>query len=143
MMSLAKSPRLVGRLSADGTATLDADNTSSVNVTDSRGHWPVEASPDVGTSRSASESGAEEDYESVQHSAAEIVEGGKGGGFEEQPVHGKSKLSARRPDPTRLKSIPITLDRLAEKGKYVLTADKSALREILKLSIERVSRLFE
>ncbi|EPE27827.1 MBOAT family protein [Glarea lozoyensis ATCC 20868] len=111
-MSVAESPRLVGR-------------------------WSVEASPDVGTSRSTSESGGEENYESVQHSAAEIVEGGKGGGLEEKLVHGKNELSVGRPGPMRLKSIPITLDRLTEKGKYVLTADKTALREILKLSIER------
>ncbi|PMD44299.1 MBOAT family protein [Hyaloscypha variabilis F] len=42
-----------------------------------------------------------------------------------------------RPGPPRLKSIPVTLNKLNEKGRYILTADDDALREILRTGIER------
>jgi hypothetical protein len=108
---LGESSHLVGQLSADGSASLQA--------------------VEIAASGSTSESGSEEDYDAIQTNPATIMEGAKG----------STSFSVAPPGPTRLRSIPFTLNKLEEKGKYALTADKDALREILKMSIERVSRV--
>ena len=97
-----------------------------------------------------SELSSEEDYDALKHDPEAIIAGGKGGGFVAE-TNGKTldanknksyeeiKVPSRsRPGPTRLKSIPVTLNKLKEKGKYILTADDEALREILRIGIERV-----
>jgi sterol O-acyltransferase len=97
----------------------------------------------------ASESASEEDYDAFRHDPMAIVAGGKGGGFETtnrkaSDANGSKTYelltvsSDSRPSPTRLKSIPVTLNKLKEKGRYILTADNEALREILRTGIERV-----
>jgi sterol O-acyltransferase len=96
----------------------------------------------------ASSDASEEDYDSLKHDPLAIIGGAKGGGFvssgvpsppdvgnKKQPLETSSNS---RPTPTRLKSIPITLNKLEERGRYVLTADDEAVKEILKLGIERV-----
>ena len=102
-------------------------------------------------SDTASETASEEDYDAMKHDPSAVVAGGKGGGF----THGAktpdtdktyeelavTSLKPPRPGPPRLKSIPVTLNKLKEHGRYVLTADDDALREILKLGIERVRLL--
>jgi sterol O-acyltransferase len=97
-----------------------------------------------------SESASEEDYDAFRHDPMAIVAGGKGGGFE-ATTNGKTSYangsktyellkvpSNSRPSSIRLKSIPVTLNKLKEKGRYILTADDEALREILRTGIERV-----
>lgn len=103
---------------------------------------------------------SEEDYDTLRHDPATVVGGGKGGGYTEDEksrintsesgsrdiVNGngyKSYESLKgpsrtRPNTPRLKSIPVTLNKLKEKGKYILTADDEALKEILKTGLERV-----
>jgi sterol O-acyltransferase len=83
-----------------------------------------------------------------------VVAGGKGGGFEgatsgpavetngSKAYQSLKVPSNSRPGPPRLKSIPVTLNKLKEKGRYILTADDDALREILKTGIERVIGIF-
>ncbi|KAE9378053.1 hypothetical protein N431DRAFT_328731 [Stipitochalara longipes BDJ] len=78
-----------------------------------------------------------------------VVAGGKGGGFEGAAngnvveTNGSKTYESlkgptnSRPGPARLKSIPVTLNKLKEKGRYILTADDDALREILRIGIER------
>lgn len=137
-MSSDKSSQLIGNVNSDGTATLGADGTAFINLTDSRSnHFPTAAS-DILTSKSASESGNEEDYDSLQQTSTAVLQQATGDGLEEVSRGQKDNLAVR-PAPTRLRSIPIVLDRLEEKGKYVLTADKNAIREILKMGLERVS----
>lgn len=103
------------------------------------------------SSDGGSESQSEEDYDALKHDPTAMVAGGRGGGFAEE-LNGKEVVnrtveksfeeikssSKSRPGATRLKSIPITLNRLKEKGRYILTADDDALREILRIGIERV-----
>jgi sterol O-acyltransferase len=81
-----------------------------------------------------------------------VVAGGEGGGFENgtaAETNGSKKYeslkspSNSRPSPARLKSIPVTLNKLKEKGRYILTADDDALRQILMSGIERVQTMSE
>lgn len=106
---------------------------------------------------------SEEDYDNLKHDPAAVVGGGKGGGYEEvEASHSMPELNGisnghsnangnglknyealktdthKRPGVPRLKSIPVTLNKLKEKGRYILTADDEALREILKSGLERV-----
>lgn len=133
--SLSEPAHLVGQLNADGTASLQAGNAASLRL-------PRPGSPNAAinavASESTSESGSEEDYDAIQHDPATIIEGSEGGGFEEK--HQGVSLATPRPVATRLQSIPITLNRSGEKGKYVLTAEEEALKEVLRMSIERVGR---
>ncbi|PMD25227.1 MBOAT family protein [Hyaloscypha hepaticicola] len=75
-----------------------------------------------------------------------VVAGGEGGGFENgtaAETNGSKTYellkspSNSRPSSARLKSIPVTLNKLKEKGRYILTADDDALRQILMSGIER------
>jgi sterol O-acyltransferase len=135
-----ESSQLVGQLNCDGIASLKTQSTAFVNLTDSGIRQLPTAAGDIATSGSTTESGGEEDYDAIQTNPATIVDGAEGGGIEGKLSRQRTSFSVAPPGPTRLKSIPITLNKLEEKGKYVLTADKKALREILKMSIERVSR---
>jgi sterol O-acyltransferase len=156
--SLDKAPQLVGRLNSDGIASLEAD---SAYVLPSRSDPPrslklaLDAAVEAGRSSStdtASETASEEDYDALKHDPMVVVVGGKGGGFvadsdgkitpESSSEKAYEELEVpklkRRSGPARLKSIPVTLNKLKEKGRYVLTADDDALREILRMGIERV-----
>jgi sterol O-acyltransferase len=154
--SIDKVPQLVGQLNSDGVASLEADHTyaqprrlepprSMKMALDA-----VEGSRRNSSADSTSESASEEDYDAFRHDPMAVVAGGRGGGFEAAtngaPVEangGKVYEALKvppnsRPGPPRLKSIPVTLNKLKEKGRYILTADDDALREILKTGIERV-----
>ena len=156
--SLDNAPQLVGQLNSDGIASLEADSTYTLP---SRSNPPrslklaLDAAVESGRSSStdtASETASEEDYDALKHDPMAVVVGGKGGGFEADsdgkisPQSSSEKAyeelkvpkSKVRPGPTRLKSIPVTLNKLKEKGRYILTADDDALREILRMGIERV-----
>lgn len=141
----------------DGIAHLQPDSTSPPtgkvepprslkNALDAAAGSRGDSSSDAGT-----ESQSEEDYDALRHDPNAIVVGGKGGGFAEE-ANGKGAVkqhveksfeeiksaSKSRPKASRLKSIPITLNRLQEEGRYILTADDDALKEILRIGIERV-----
>lgn len=95
----------------------------------------------------------------MKHEAEAVVVGARGGGFVAETnessdvavVNGMTVINGEktykdinagprsRPGPTRLKSIPVTLNKLKEKGRYILTADDESLQEILKAGMERVS----
>jgi len=157
--SMDKVPQLVGQLNADGTASLKADDT----YTQPRRAEPprsmkmalgaLDSSRRNSSADSASESASEEDYDAFRHDPMAVVAGGKGGGFEGaangngvETNGNKTYESVKvptnsRPGPARLKSIPVTLNKLKEKGRYILTADDDALREILRTGIERVNRI--
>jgi sterol O-acyltransferase len=157
--SLDKAPQLVGQLNEDGIAHLQEDMNYKAPTRDSHPRSlkaALEAVTDSGRSTgsddTASDTASEEDYDSMRHDPTAVVVGGKGGGFHAathgartpevgktyEGVKGLSKKS--RPTPMRLKSIPVTLNKMSEHGRYVLTADDEALREILKLGIERVGK---
>ena len=153
--TLDKAPQLVGQLHADGIASLHEDTTYSPPK-GSRAPRSLKAALDAvagsglssNASDTASETASEEDYDAMKHEPSAVVAGGKGGGFThgaKTPDLGKSyeELKApfskkSKPTPPRLKSIPVTLNKLNERGRYVLTADDDSLRELLKLGIERV-----
>lgn len=96
----------------------------------------------------ATSESSEEDYDALKPEASAVIVGGKGGGFnaEAKPqaaangtrTYEELKLPAKkRPVPSRLKSIPVTLNKLQGEGRYILTADDETLREILRDGIER------
>jgi sterol O-acyltransferase len=154
--SLDKVPQLVGQLNSEGIASLEADHT----YTQPRRSEPprslkialdaVDGSRRNSSADSTSESASEEDYDAFRHDPMAVVAGGKGGGFEgatngtaaetngSKTYESLKVPSNLRPGPARLKSIPVTLNKLKEKGRYILTADDDALREILSTGIERV-----
>lgn len=155
--SIDNVPQLVGQLDADGIANLQADHTYSQPR---RAEAPrslkmaldaAQSSRKTSSADSASESASEEDYDTFRHDPMAVVADGKGGGFEGNGMpaetNGSTKYeslrvpSSSRPGPPRLKSIPVTLNKLKEKGRYILTADDDALREILRIGIERVTCL--
>ncbi|KUJ15743.1 MBOAT-domain-containing protein [Mollisia scopiformis] len=157
--SIDKVPQLVGQLNADGIASLEAD---PAYAKPSRSNPPrsLKTALDAATDSRRNSSGdttsetSEEDYDNLKHDPAAVVGGGKGGGYEEEVVRTQStpeldgngnghksyealKVPHTRPGAPRLKSIPVTLNKLKEKGRYILTADDEALRDILKSGIER------
>ncbi|KAH8685930.1 MBOAT, membrane-bound O-acyltransferase family-domain-containing protein [Tricladium varicosporioides] len=154
--SLDKASQLVGQLGPGGIASLKADESSA---------WPsrlgaprslkaafdaVKDSRRENLTDTTSETASEEDYDSLNHDPAVLAEGAKGGGLVLE-TNGRSTVSPgvksfgsiktpstkSRPGPVRLKSIPVTLNKLKEKGRYILTADDDALREILRAGMER------
>lgn len=155
--SLDKAPQLVGQLDSDGIANLHED-TTYISPTNPGAPRSLKAALEAvaGSGRStnwsdtASETASEEDYDAMKHDPSAVVVGGKGGGFVAKAHESttqdtgktyegvKSPSSKSRPAPMRLKSIPVTLNKLKEHGRYVLTADDDALSGILKLGIERV-----
>ncbi|KAI9048651.1 hypothetical protein LZ554_007482 [Drepanopeziza brunnea f. sp. 'monogermtubi'] len=147
--------QLVGRLGSDGIASLQADTSYAR-------HGPsnpprslkvaLEAAGRSGSSTYTTSESSEEDYDALKHEPTAVIVGGKGGGFDESEktseesdivVNGKrtyEEIKAApkaRPAPRRLKSIPVTLNKMKEKGMYILTADDDTLREILRSGIER------
>jgi sterol O-acyltransferase len=156
--SIDKVPQLVGQLNSDGTASLEADTAYTFPNSSNPPRSLKAALDSVADSRrdssrdTTSEFSSEEDYDALKHDPEAIIAGGKGGGFIAE-TNGKTlatdknnsyeeiKVPSRsrsRPGPTRLKSIPVTLNKLKEKGRYILTADDDALREILRIGMERV-----
>ena len=154
--SLDKAPQLVGQLNSDGIASLKEDTAYVIPKLSKSPRSLKMALEKTGRkgSDSTSNSGSEEDYDALKHDPGTVVRGGKGGGFASEsltdsgmttpdPSATKSyeaiKIQSKsRPLPPRLKSIPVTLNKLNEDGRYVLTADDEALAEILKMGIERV-----
>ncbi|KAL2071365.1 hypothetical protein VTL71DRAFT_12600 [Oculimacula yallundae] len=155
LKNLDKMPQLVGQLNSDGIASLSAD-PNYLHPTRSPPR-SLKAALDATNSRrdssgyTTSES-SEEDYDALKHEPSAVIVGSQGGGFEKEEVE-KSGLGTNgnrtyeeiktkvksRPTPMRLKSIPVTLNKLNEEGRYILTADDKALREILRVRIERES----
>jgi sterol O-acyltransferase len=157
--SIGSEPQLIGQLDSDGTASLQVDSTY---VKANKGQPPrslkaalnaaAQLRRESSTSDSVVSDASEEDYDVMKHDPTTVVIGAKGGGFVTETsessvlaLNGKKIYEDiipngnSRPGPTRMKSIPITLNKLKEKGRYILTADDAALREILKAGIERVS----
>ncbi|KAK2625274.1 hypothetical protein QTJ16_005643 [Diplocarpon rosae] len=149
------APQLVGQLGSNGVASLSIDSSYSPP---SLSDLPQSTKPSLNATNKRDSSGpmksdsSEEDYDALKHEPSAVVVGGKGGGFNEneKPLeepdtvsHGKSTYEDLKPRTktgqfaTRLKTIPVTLNKLKEKGRYILTADEQALREILKSGIER------
>ena len=155
--SMEKIPQLVGQLNSDGTAILQADPSLSLPGGGAERPRAMKLALDAvarrrySTGDTPSEMSSEEDYDALQHDPGTIIRGGKGGGVEADtsrpstPLVNGAKVfedlqigSKKRPGVTRLKSIPVTLNKLKERGKYILTADDTALREILRAGVERV-----
>lgn len=97
---------------------------------------------------SGTESASEEDYDVLKQDPLALIQDGRGNvsrgistEIKPSPLRAQDiKTTTRiRPGPLRVKSIPITLSKLNEKGKYILTADDKDLKEILRLGLERVS----
>lgn len=150
--SIDRVPQLVGQLNAEGIASLQADHTySQPRRSEPPRSLKVALDTVGGSSRnssadSVSESASEEDYDTFRHDPMAVVAGGEGGGFENgtaAETNGSKTYellkspSNSRPSSARLKSIPVTLNKLKEKGRYILTADDDALRQILMSGIER------
>ena len=152
--SIDKVPQLVGQLNSEGIASLEADPTYAPRTRSSPRSLKIaldaaaEHSRRDNTGDTTSET-SEEDYDAIRHDPMAVVAGGKGGGYEGNEnippeTNGSKKYeslkvpSNSRPSALRLKSIPVTLNKLKEKGRYILTADDDALREILRTGIERV-----
>jgi sterol O-acyltransferase len=156
-----KAPQLVGQLNSDGIANLREDTTyitptSPAPPRSLKAALEAVAVPRRNTncSDTASETASEEDYDAMKHDPSAVVPGGKGGGFVAEKDEEKTTIldktyeelkrspSRSRHGAPRLKSISVTLNKLeGEQGRYVLIADDDALREILKVGIERV-RIF-
>jgi len=157
--SLDSAPQLIGQLNQDGIASLEENNTHSAPTLHSPPRSLKAALEAVASSRggsidTASETASEEDYDALKHDPTAFVRGGKGGGFladsngvqtPDAAINGRQHKDAKipssksHPGSTRLKNIPVTLNKLKEPGRYVLTADdSSALSEILKMGMERV-----
>lgn len=163
--SIGKVPQLVGQLSADGTASLEVDPHYQPLSRSNPPRSLKTALDAVANDSRRNSSGdtqsetSEEDYDTLRHDPSAVVGGGKGGGYEEtESSHSSPDLNGhttangngfktyealktdthKRPVTPRLKSIPVTLNKLKEKGRYILTADDEALRDILKSGLERV-----
>jgi sterol O-acyltransferase len=107
----------------------------------------LEAVARTPSSEASSQTGSEEDYDTLERDPGTVVHGGKGGGLISHEIRGansemkeeKSKVSSSsRPNISRLRSISVTLNKLSDHGRYLLTADDDALREILRTGMERV-----
>lgn len=158
MFSPVRTPRITGKLDANGIASFEVDEFASQG--NSSGITPprsLKAALDgVKDARRNSggttpDSASEEDYDTLEHDPLTVIAGGKGGGFShdghvkggrEGPTaeDGSDLQMLRRskPDPPKLKSIPITLKKADQKGQYYLIAEDVELREILKRTVERV-----
>ncbi|PQE09206.1 MBOAT family protein [Rutstroemia sp. NJR-2017a BBW] len=155
-LSPAEKPeQLKARLDGNGVIRLAPDR-SDTNSSWSNGPRSLKRALDEAArtrpDSEASETDSLEDYDSMKLDPMTVVNGGKGGGYvgengvqtpdaKPDKVYGKLQIpSEQRPGVKRLKSIPVTLDKLQEKGRYVLTADDDALREILKTTAADYTR---
>lgn len=160
MSSPVRTPRITGKLDANGIASFEVDEFASHGQ--SSGIVPprsLKAALDGAKNArrnsggNTPDSASEEDYDTLEHDPLTVIAGGKGGGFGHDG-HGKggregpnaedeSDLQTSRrskPIPPKLKSIPITLKKADQKGQYYLIAEDVELREILKRTVERVGR---
>jgi sterol O-acyltransferase len=149
---------LDGQLNSDGIASLKFDSNPSMPVEDRPRSMKIAldsiATQDSGTD---SETASEEDYDLLKHDPTAVIIGGRGGGFngegglrqrkleetkekvyEGLKAEAESKTHSRSRAPS-LKSIPITLKKSDQKGKYLLTADDQELSEILRIGLEKVA----
>ncbi|KAB8345837.1 hypothetical protein FH972_022892 [Carpinus fangiana] len=121
-----KSPRPSLHTASSGTShssavLVDQTNASSSSASPSRSHIAVN-----GKAQPSEE--YEEDYDAQESDdAAMVVDGGS-----------KSTTSAG-PTGLRRKSIPVMLEKTDKKGRYILRADDTELREIIRDGIERQS----
>jgi sterol O-acyltransferase len=153
--SLEEVPRLVGKLDANGIASLEADETIANGQSPRRPPRSLKVALDA-VAPANGKSGettpdSEEDYDKMQHDPLTVVVGGKGGGFDGarggEASHtglkqgldaGQSKSRRSQSTPPHLTSIPVTLKKADQKGQYYLIADDAELKEILKMGFERV-----
>lgn len=163
--SFSKAQHLVGQLDQDGLATLEID--ASVRNAAGNGGLPgdpprsMKAALDTvvkGSDSDTASTASEEDYDKMKPDPQTVVLGGKGGGFTEDGIEDspvvKEKfyeainttpkaVKAKRPGlPARLHSIPITLKKSDQKGKYYLIADNNELKNILKMGADRVGQYY-
>ena len=152
--SVNAAPQLIGQLHTDGTAELKADSS---HVPSARPRSlkaaldAVAASGRAGFTDASSETASEEDYDALKHDPMALVPGGRGGGYESptralisgatRPHEVRETSSRLRPSTQRLKSIPITLNKVKGANRYVLTADDVALQQVLEAGLERVHSL--
>ncbi|KAL3424372.1 Sterol O-acyltransferase 2 [Phlyctema vagabunda] len=146
--------QLVGHLNADGLASLKVDKTYNLPGSDIKPPRSLKLALDAASGKSgssdidtASESASEEDYDALKVDPLTVRSGGKGGGYNsaslrttvtEEKIFTELQTSAQtRPSINRLKSIPITLKKSSEKGRYLLRADDEVLKEVLRMNIER------
>ena len=147
--SVDAATQFIGQLDEDGIANLEEDPTHTKRdpsrPTRSLKAVLVGTDSDQTGADNGSESTSEEDYDSLKHDPLTVVSGGRGGGYGEiDDLDTRQKSyeeirpsSGSRPNVPRRKSIPIKLNKLEEKGQYLLTADDAALTEILKIGLER------
>jgi hypothetical protein len=158
MPSPVGTPRITGKLDANGIASFEVDEFASHGQ--SSGTAPPQSlKAALDGARDARRNGggntpdsaSEEDYDTLEPDPLAVIVGGKGGGFHrdgrikdsrEGPnaEDGSDLQTSRRskPIPPKLKSIPITLKKADQKGRYYLIAEDAELREILKGTVERV-----
>ena len=157
MAPSSKTPELVGHLNSAGISRPEIDPAyvpeGPLEPPESLKTAPYDSSVSRGMSiDTTSESTSEEDYDALQQDPMAVVKRGKERGFVANLDGADAKTSSAekiyetlnasppksRSGPKRLRGIPITLNKLQEKGGYVLTADDDALREVLKSGLERV-----
>ncbi|KAI9736816.1 MAG: acyl-CoA/sterol acyltransferase [Claussenomyces sp. TS43310] len=158
--ALDEAPQLVGQLGQDGIANLKIDRnaTSDRHSTSEPPHSLKAALDAVAGSRGhnghsdATSTASEEDYDNLRHDPQTMIMGGRGGGFlgsEEvsridQKVDTDSETTnsskPKRPGLLSFKSIPVTLKKADEEGKYYLIADDVELKKLSKLSHEKDSK---
>ena len=147
--SMDTATQLVGKLSDDSIVKLEKDTTTYTKGSSSPRTRSLKAVLDGGTYSSqhgtdtGPESTSEEDYDSLEHDPLAVVSGGRGGGYgkidelKTTKAYEELRTPGSSPNTTRRKSIPVKLNKLEEKGQYLLTADDAALTEILKIGLER------
>lgn len=145
---------LIGRLDADGAASLQVDSSIS-SPTSLNGGERIsamkaalrDATNSTGNNSSAdSETPSDEDYDTLtpdheailpngadksSHSVSEVPQ-------EEHEAYEALMAGNNRPAMKRMRSIPIILKKADKKGRYLLKADDVELRRLLKMGMERV-----
>jgi hypothetical protein len=151
------APRLVGKLDANGIASLEADGIAlngkypGIPARSLKVALDAAALANGHSGAATPDSTSDEDYDKLQHDPLTVVAGGRGGGFTREgsgaagsiernkgPENGQQKSRRSRSTPPNLTSIPVTLKKADQKGQYYLIADDAELKEILKMGFERV-----
>lgn len=154
------APRLFGTLDSQGRAVLARSKPTLSKVSEGSA-TPNTSSEESSVSPGGSSASVEvEDYDDLKREPATIVEGSHGGEIDEEakllnhnafgPGRGDSVVDGegesedgvrpadhRKKSRDRRKSIQIKLERTDRKGRYLLTAEDSEIRDILRQGIER------
>lgn len=145
---LDTASRLVGRLDADGTASLEIDSSSLIG---GKFNSMKAALREAGKSSGNNTSGGsettsdQEDYDSLSPYPQAVIGIGRSMYGAEEPMQNKNKTSEQRnsggarPRLESTRSIPIILKKADKKGKYTLTADDAELKKLLQMGIARVN----